>query len=157
MKLIKFLPAVMMLAAWTLSIGAARAETVLYDSASVIENQQGFVQSFSLATPGILTLTVSTMPWLDRVTDMTSFLDTSAGLVGTAMSAAGSESVHVGAGTIYAQWFGDAQGVYGAGVLGVKVEFQPSYAVPLPASLILMLCGLGLLFGWQWPIIAQRA
>jgi hypothetical protein len=56
----------------------------------------------------------------------------------------------VGAGTYYAHWFGDAQGVYNLGVVGLKIQFQPgATAVPLPATLLLMLSGLGLLFGWQ--------
>ena len=151
MKLNNFLPAaIMALAVWSVPVGAALADTVLYDSASVIENQQGFVESFNLATPGVLTLTVATMPWLDTISDITSFLSTPTGIMGTTLSAAGSESIHVGPGTIYAHWFGeDTQGAYGAGVLGIKINFQPSTVVPLPASLILMISGLALVFAWQ--------
>ena len=63
---------------------------------------------------------------------------------------AGSESVSVAAGTYYAHWFGTAQGDYNLGVVGMKITFQPGATpVPLPMSFVLLLSGLGLLFGWQ--------
>jgi hypothetical protein len=63
----------------------------------------------------------------------------------------GSESFNVGTGTIYAHWFGEAQGTYDIGVLGVKIMFQPNGVtpVPLPVPLVLLLSGLGVLLGWQ--------
>jgi hypothetical protein len=150
MKLQKFLPAsIMVLASWALSVGACRAGTVLYDNATVVTGQEAFVQSFTVATPGTLTITLSNIPWLDVVADLDCFLTTTTGVVGPTMLGAGSESVKIGAGTIYAHWFGDAQGTYNAGVLGVKIQFQPASTVSLPASLILLLSGLGVLFGWQ--------
>jgi hypothetical protein len=148
-----FVAAAIALAAWTASGHAARADSMLYDDASVIETQASFVESFTINTPGVLTLTVSGMPWLDSVTNVTSFLTSSTGTVGKAMAATGSESFDIGPGTYYAHWFGDAQGIYGAGVLGVQVKFQPT-VVPLPASVTLMLSGLGLMVGlgfWRGP------
>jgi MYXO-CTERM domain-containing protein len=67
------------------------------------------------------------------------------------MDVAGGDSVNIGAGTVYAHWFGDAQGPYNFGVLGVKIQFTPAggTTVPLPRSLMLLVSGLGLLFGWQ--------
>jgi hypothetical protein len=50
---------------------------------------------------------------------------------------------------IYAHWFGDADGTYGIGVYGIKITFQPAAPVSLPKPLILLLSGLGVLWGWQ--------
>jgi hypothetical protein len=127
---------------------AARADTVLYDSASLLVGESGGSQALDFTTPGTLTITVTNIPWLDVVTDLTTFLSTPNGIVGNKMYAAGSETFSVGPGTYYANWFGDAQGTYNEGVVGVKIQFQPS-AVPLPASLVLLLSGLGVIFGWQ--------
>ncbi|MGP8228483.1 MAG: hypothetical protein ACLQUM_03930 [Steroidobacteraceae bacterium] len=149
MKLGSFLPIlVLMLAAWT-TPQVARAD-MLYDSTSLIEGQQAFVQSFTMSTPGTLTMTVSNIPWLDAVSDLSFFVSTTKGVIGAPMAGAGDESINIGAGTFYAHWFGDAQGPYNFGVLGVKIQFSPGGAtVPLPRSLMLLVSGLGLLFGWQ--------
>jgi len=141
----------LLVGALTLPAGAARADTVLYDSASFLQGQQSFVQSFNITTPGTLTVTLSEIPWLDTISNLTGFLTTSAGVVGGSFGG-GSETFDVNAGTIYAHWFGSAQGTYNIGVLGVKIMFQPSGVtpVPLPSAMILLLGSLGLLSGWQW-------
>jgi hypothetical protein len=132
-----------------LPIADARADT-LYDSATFVQGQQSFVQTFNITTPGTLTVTLTDIPWLDTVSNLTGFLTTTKGLVGSTFSG-GSESYNVGAGTVYAHWFGEANGAFDIGVLGVKIVFQPNNvtAVPIPASLLLLLSGLGILFGWQ--------
>jgi hypothetical protein len=150
MKILRFLPAsILLLAAWALPAGAVRADTLLYDGISVISGSQSSLQSFNVATPGVLTMTLSNIPWLDTVSNLTGFLSTASGEVGTTIGA-GTESINVGAGTYYAHWFGDAQGAYDLGVVGLRVTFQPgTVPVSLPASFVLMLSGLGILFGWQ--------
>jgi hypothetical protein len=150
MKVLRFFAVPLLaLAAWALPVGAARADTLLYDGISVISGSQSSVQSFNVTAPGSLTMTLSSIPWLDTVSDLTGFLTTASGMIGTTIGA-GSETIDVGAGTYYAHWFGDAQGAYNLGVVGLKISFQPSVApVPLPASFVLLLSGLGLLFGWQ--------
>jgi hypothetical protein len=138
----------LLLAAWALGAGAARADTLLYDGISVISGAQSQMQSFNITTPGLLTLTLSTIPWLDAVSNLSGFLTSASGLIGTTIGA-GTESVNVGAGTYYAHWFGTAQGDYNLGVVGMKISFQPAVPVSLPTSFVLMLSGLGILFGWQ--------
>jgi hypothetical protein len=150
MKIRRFLPAsIFSLAALVLGGGVAQADTLLYDGISVISGSQSSVQSFNVTTPGLLTMTISNIPWLDVVSNLSGFLSTASGEIGTTIGA-GTESVNVGAGTYYAHWFGDAQGAYDLGVVGLKVTFQPG-AVPvsLPTSFVLMLSCLGILFGWQ--------
>jgi len=111
-------------------------------------------QPFSITTPGTLTVTISNIPWLDVVTDVTSYLSTTNGVIGTTMHAAGTETMNIGPGTFYAHWFGNAQGTYNEGVLGVDIQFQPSFStVPLPGSLLLLLSGLGFLY--LWPVRRQ--
>jgi hypothetical protein len=122
---------------------------VLYDNAGFIQGQQSFTQAFDITTPGTLTVTLSQIPWLDALSNLTCFLTTSSGVVGN-WTGTGTEQWAVGTGTIFAHWFGQADGKTGIGVFGLKIEFQPSVAaVALPPSLLLMLSGLGLLFGWQ--------
>jgi len=151
MKIRRLFPVSMLLCAFGLiSAEAVRADTVLYDNASLISGQGGASQALDLTTSGTLTITVTNIPWLDVVADLTSFVSTATGVVGNKMYAAGSESINVGPGTYYANWFGDAQGTFNEGVVGVKIQFQPAGSVvPLPASLILLLSSMGLLFWWQ--------
>jgi len=139
------------LAAMLAPVGSAHAGTVLYDNAGFIEGEQSFVQSFDITTPGTLTVTLSNIPWMDTIADLNCFLTTSKGLMGPATMSSGSESINVRPGMIYAHWYGDADGRFGIGVYGLKITFEPNGTVPvgLPKSLILLLSGLGLLFGWQ--------
>jgi hypothetical protein len=155
MKLRQFLSVPMLvLSSWAVSYGIAGADTVIYDSASVVDGEQGFVEPFSITTPGTLTVTISNIPWLDVVTDLTSYLSTTNGVIGTTMYAAGTETMSIGPGTFYAHWFGNAQGTYNEGVLGIDIQFQPSFStVPLPGSLLLLLSGLGFLY--LWPVRRQ--
>lgn len=151
MKIRHFLAAaIVAIGTWLLPPGAARADTVLYDSAGFIQGQQSFVQTFDITTPGTLTVTLSNIPWLDTIAGLNCFLSTATSVLGHSMGV-GTESMNVGTGMIYAHWFGNASGAYDLGVYGLKIAFQPSgvSTVPLPASLILLLSGLGVLLSWQ--------
>jgi hypothetical protein len=128
--------------------GNARAETVIYNSASLIQGEGAFTDTFQVTTPGTLTLTLTNIPWLDTVSNLNAFVSTSSGML-KGLAGTGSETMELGPGTYYAHWFGDAQGTFNEGVLGVNIEFQPSVTtVPLPAAWLLLLCGLGMLAGW---------
>ena len=141
---------VLLAAAWILPAEAVRADSLIYDGLSLFSGQQSFTESFNLSAPGTLTFSLSNIPWLDSVSNLSGFLSTTSGQIGSTIGE-GTETVNVGAGTYYAHWFGDAQGTYNLGVVGLKIEFQPGNVTPvaLPTSLVLMLSGLGLLFGWQ--------
>ena len=106
MKIRRVLPvSIFSLAALVLGGGVAQADTLLYDGISVISGSQSSVQSFNVTTPGLLTMTLSNIPWLDVVSNLSGFLSTASGEIGTTIGA-GTESVNVGAGTYYAHWFG---------------------------------------------------
>jgi hypothetical protein len=137
-------------AAWLLPGKAAHADMIIYDSMAIFQGQQAFTDSFSVTTPGTLTVTMTDVPWLDTVTNLSFYMSSPTGIVGSPLNGAGTESINLSsAGTYSANWFGNAQGLYDLGVVGVSIEFRPNGTpVPLPASILLMLCGLALLFAW---------
>ncbi len=144
------------IAAWVLPFCTARADTVLYNNAGFIEGQQSFVQSFDITTAQTLTVSLSQIPWLDTISDLNFFVSTASGVVGQYMSGPGTESMNVGPGMIYVHWFGDANGQNGLGVYGIKIECATT-PVGLPGTLILLLSGLGVLFGWKWRRVDSTA
>jgi hypothetical protein len=129
--------------------GRVDASEVLYDGTGFLTGQQSFVQSFNITGPGTLTVSLSNVAWPEQLSDLNMVLSSTGGsLLGPEMGA-GTDSFHVDSGTIYAQWFGTAQGPLDIGVYSLKVQFQPgTTAVPLPASIAVLLSGLGLL-AWQ--------
>jgi hypothetical protein len=128
---------------------SAQADSVLYDSANFISGQESFVQSFAITTPGTLTIDLQSVSWLDTVTNLNSFLTSTSQVI--AASLQDNNSYDITAGTYYAHWFGNASGQFMLGVDELKITFTPQgvTAVPLPGTLLLLLAGLGLLFGWQ--------
>jgi hypothetical protein len=138
------------LAVGTMGCGQARADQVLYDNSGFLQGTQSFVQSFDLSSPGTLTVTLTNVAWPQQLASLTLLLTSTSGLLGPSMGA-GTEYFNVGAGDVFAQWFGTAQGPLNAGVYSMRIEFTPSAggnAVPLPTSIGLLLSGLGLLI-WQ--------
>jgi hypothetical protein len=151
MKLQHILPATLLSAlALTAPVGAAHADSLIYDGINLFSGAQSFTDSFTLTQAGTLNLTLSNIPWLDTVSDLSGFLSTSSGMIGSTITD-GSETLSVGPGTYYAHWFGDAKGTYNMGIVGMAIRFEPgtTSTVGLPMSLVLMLSGLGTLFGWQ--------
>jgi hypothetical protein len=128
-------------------VQSASAAQTLYDGSGFLTGQQSFVQAFSVSGPGTLTVTLTNVAWPQELASLNLVMGTSSGLLGPEMSA-GTETFNIGAGgTIFAQWFGQAQGPLDVGVYSMKISFQSAdvTAVPLPGSLILLLSGLALL------------
>jgi len=134
---------------------SAHADTVLYGDAGFIEGRQSFVQPLDITQAGTLTISLSNVPWLDTISDLSFFVTTASKAVG-GWETGGSESVQVEPGTVYAHWFGDADGKYGLGAFSMKITFQPGVVstVPLPGSLALLLSVLGLAFLARWRPLA---
>lgn len=149
MQMKHFLAAAILLCA-VAQVGKARADTIVYDSVGFIQGSQSFVDTFNITAPGTLTISLTDVPWLDTISNLSFFLTSASGTFGPPMNG-GSESMQIGAGTFYAHWFGEADGQFQLGVYALKISFQPTFsAVPLPSSLILLLSGLGLMFGRRW-------
>ena len=124
MNVRRLLAATMLLVAgWILPAEGVRADSLIYDGLSLFSGQQSFTESFNLTSPGTLTFTLTNIPWLDAVSNLSGFLSTTSGQIGSTIGE-GTETVSVGAGTYYAHWFGDAQGAYNLGVVGLKIEFR---------------------------------
>lgn len=132
-------------AIWLGATANCAASTVLLDTSGFVSGQQSFVQSFSLSGPGLLTVTLSSIAWPEKLADLRCFVTSASGILLPEMGV-GTDSIEVGSGAIYAQWFGKASGPLNLGVFGIKLEFTPSaVAVPLPTSIILLASGLWLL------------
>lgn len=148
MQLKHFFAAAILLCA-AVQAGKARADSIVYDSVNFIQGSQSFVDTFNITAPGTLTVTLTDVPWLDAISNQSFFLTSASGALGSPMSG-GTESMQIGAGTFYAHWFGQADGQFQLGVFALQISFHPDVgAVPLPGSLILLLSGLVLMFGWR--------
>jgi hypothetical protein len=153
MKLRHILGAITMLVCGGLA-PSVHADSVLYSDAGFIQGSQSFVQSFDITTPGTMTISLASVPWLDTIADLNCFLTTASGALGGWQNG-GNESMRVAPGVIYAHWFGDANGQYQVGAFSLKITFQPgAYPVPLPSSFVLLLSALGLMLLWHWRQIA---
>jgi hypothetical protein len=148
--------ALVAITAGLMPLAPARATVVMTDSVGFIQGTQIFTDSFDITTPGVLTVTLTAIPWLDTLQDLNCFLTSpSAGVLGAAISGTGatfngtSETMQVQPGEISVNWYGTAAGSFKIGVYGIEVAFQPAAPVPVPASLPLLLSGLGALAVWR--------
>jgi hypothetical protein len=124
--------------------------TRVFGGVGFLQGTQSFTDSFNLPSPGTLTVTLSDFAWPAQLYSLDLLVSTPSGALGPEVGA-GTYTFDVGAGDVFAQWFGTAQaGGLNAGVYGMKIQFQPTAGnqVPLPTSIGLLLSGLGLLI-WQ--------
>jgi len=141
---------IVVLGATILPLAAARADSVLYDSAGFLRGTASFAQTFNLPSAGTLTVTLSNIAWPEQLASLNLVMSSPAGMLGPEMGA-GTATFNVAAGgDITAQWFGTAQGPLDAGVYSMVIAFQPEAVtpVPLPASIVLLFSALCLLL-WQ--------
>ncbi len=124
----------------------ARADQVLYQAAGFFTGAQAFTDSFDIATPGTLTITLTDAPnWLDTIQDLNCFVSTATTVLGSKINGA-TDTVNVGPGMTYVHWSGDAVGNYPFAAYGISIEFTPGVApVPLPGTVGLLLSGLAIL------------
>lgn len=138
-----------MFGAGALAAGTAGAE-MMYDGAGFIRGQQAGMESFNVSGPGTLTVQLSNVAWPVPLGSLNAVISSASGLLGPEMGAGTSSFKVMGAGEIFAQWFGTAQGPLDVGVYALNIDFQPIGVtpVPLPTSIALLASGLALL-GWQ--------
>jgi hypothetical protein len=150
MKLKDLTALTLLLISWVVTPAAARADTVLYDGTGFVVGTQSFVQSFNLASPGTLTVTLTNVAWPEELASLNMLLSSPSGTMGPEMGAGTSSFAVDKSGDVFAQWFGTAQGPLDAGVFSMKIAFTPagSAVVPLPTSIALFVSGLALLV-WQ--------
>jgi hypothetical protein len=128
-------------------LAPAQANVVLTESVGFIRGTQIFTDTFDIATPGVLTVSLSTVPWLDTLQDLNCFVSSPTGGVLAGSFNGGTEAIKVRPGDITVNWYGTAAGTFGVGVYALQVDLQPTAPVPTPASLPLLLSGLGVLWG----------
>jgi hypothetical protein len=138
-------------ACWSVSSRPAAASEVLYDSVGFLQGTQSFSDSFSVSSPGTLTVTLGNVGWPQPLSSLNLLVSSASGALGPEMGA-GTSTFNVTSGNVFTQWFGTAQGPLNAGVYSLEIQFQPGGSsgnpVPLPTSIALLLSGMGLLI-WQ--------
>lgn len=144
--------ALALLVCWSMGAPRAEASEILYEGVGFLQGTQSFTDSFTLSSPGTLTVSLSNVSWPTPLASLDMLVSSPSGALGPELDATNSTAMatyNVTSGNIVAQWFGTAQGVYNAGVYAMEIQFQPSSnPVPLPTSVALLLSGLVLLI-WQ--------
>ncbi len=132
----------------------SEASEVLYNGAGFMQGTQSFTDSFTLASPGTLTVTLGNVGWPQPLASLDLLVSSPTGVLGPELDATSSpvtSTFNVAAGNVVAQWFGTAQGPLNAGVYSLEIQYQAETSgnpVPLPTSIGLLLSGLALL-AWQ--------
>ena len=133
-------------------LAAARASTITEISASYTVGTAGAteIESFTVAGPGTAEVTLTDLLWPQALASLSFELTNAAGQVVGTLSGAGSATFDLAAGgTYFALSYGQASSGPSAacpfGTYGVSIAYTPPTPVPLPAGLVLLASGLGLL------------
>jgi hypothetical protein len=123
-------------------------EDVLLTQSTLVINQQSDVYDFTAPGPGTLTVQLEDLTWPDPLSSLMFSLDSPRSVLGWVASA-GELSLSIAhGGSYFLDVTGSAGGALDLGLYSVQVDFYPQGTpVPLPAALVLMLSGLGVLGG----------
>lgn len=131
--------------------GPAQSAPVAYEKVGFIEDMGYFNDAFIIDEPGIYKATLADF-------DFPNSFDTLSLLVGSAveqkgsLAAPGSFSFDAVAGNYYLSLLGVAGGALNLGLYGVQIQQMVAVPtpVPLPAAVVLLMSGLGVLGGMRW-------
>ena len=131
-----------------LPLDAARAETVLVDTSTLVSSTQTYVFPFTVTGPGTVEVILTDLAWTEQFNALALAITTANDIL-QQLSQAGALTFKVGnAGQYYALVTGAAGGLIKLGLFGLHVRYHPpTPTVPLPAAALLLLSGLGALGG----------
>lgn len=140
-----------------LSLAAApvtHAESVLLNDTTLVSGSQSGVFSFQTPGPGTLSVKLTDIDWPQTLSSL-SFMATSGNKVlaswsDTASQSAMTLSFQVTGGRYFADVLATAGGPLDLGVYSLSIQFMPTAPVPLPASGLLLLAGLGAVAAIRW-------
>jgi hypothetical protein len=125
-----------------------RAETMLLSDTTMVYGTQSAVFSFTAPTDGMVTASLQNIAWPTPLNQLTFSATSATGVLSSWSAPVGDiESFHVGAGTYFAHIMASATGPLNLGVFSLAMSFAPS-AVPLPASVGLLMIAVLALLGW---------
>ena len=127
----------------------ALADTMLLSDTTLVRGTSSAVFSFDAPTAGMVTATLSNLPWPDSLKTLDFAATTSSDVVSSWSALDSSNQTHtesflVGPGTYFAHVMATATGDLNLGLYSLNLTFSP---VPLPASDWMLLAGVLVLFG----------
>jgi hypothetical protein len=129
-----FMGAAALAVCWSMGASRADASEILYDGVGFLQGTQSFTDSFSLSSPGTLTVTLANVSWPTQLASLDLLVSSPSGALGPELDATSSTATatyNVTSGNVVAQWFGTAQGSLNAGVYALEIQFsRPSNPVP---------------------------
>jgi hypothetical protein len=145
-----------------LAFGAAPARVmadtlspdVLLSQSTLVINQQSDVYDFTAPGPGTLTVQLEDLTWPDPLSSLMFSLDSARSVLGWVASAGELTLSMAHGGSYFVDVTGVAGGALDLGLYSLQVDWTP---VPLPAALVLMLSGLGILGGARLVGCAMKA
>jgi hypothetical protein len=131
----------------------ALADTMLISDTTLVRGSSSAVFSFDAPTAGMVTATLSNLPWPNSLTALNFAATTSTDVISSwsaldSSNETKSESFLVGPGTYFAHIMANASttGGLNLGLYSLNLTFSPN-VVPLPASDWMLLTGVLVLFG----------
>jgi len=132
----------------------SRADMMLLSQTTLVTGTESTVVPFTIPSPGSVQVTLSNIAWPQSLESLSFMLSSSDDVLGSwSTSSSSVQSYNVTPGTYFAHVTGTAAGSLDLGLYSISVSFQPAGVVPLPASGVLLLCGV---LGWLFMARSRR-